>query len=208
MVDMSKCADCDEKFSNDTSLEWHKEKSAACRLKRATNRILEQIRANQPLSQGPVVEDAPLGDFNEPPDFEILEDNDPPEESEDDNGPQVPNETAARKPIFDSCEQVAAFIKRNRLSNKQTDEMLNLWKDDRLRIKEVLEIFKSHRDVDRYLMSQLVKEVSRNITRLVLFSRLVSGSAYCCLKPGFNLHAPFVQEHHSAHPSCLELHCG
>jgi hypothetical protein len=66
MVDMSKCADCGEKFSNDTSLEWHKEKSSACRLKRATNRILEQIRANQPLPQGPVVEDAPLGDFDEP----------------------------------------------------------------------------------------------------------------------------------------------
>jgi hypothetical protein len=74
--------------------------------------------------------------------------------------------------------------------------MLNLWSDDdRLRIREVLETFKSHRDVDRYLMSQLVGEVSMNITRLVLFSRLVSGSAYCCLKPGFNLHAPFVQEH-------------
>jgi hypothetical protein len=65
MVNMSKCADCGENFSNDTSLEGHKEKSAACRLKRATNRILEQIRANQPLPQGPVVEDAPLGDFDD-----------------------------------------------------------------------------------------------------------------------------------------------
>jgi hypothetical protein len=72
-------------------------------MKRATNRILEQIRANQPLRQGPVVEDAPLEDFDEPPDFEILEDNDAPEELEDDNGPQVPNETAARKRIFGSC---------------------------------------------------------------------------------------------------------
>jgi Zn ribbon nucleic-acid-binding protein len=208
MVDMSKCVDCGEKFSNDTNLKWHKEKSAACRLKRATNRILEHIRANQPLPQGPVVEDAPLGEFDEPSEFEILEDNDPPEESEDDNGRQIPNETAARKRIFDSCKQVAAFIKRNRLSNQQTDEMLNLWKDDRLRIREVLETFNSHRDVDKYLMSQLVGEVRRNITRLMLFSRLVSGSAYCCPKPDFNLHAPFVQEHHSAHPSCLELHCG
>jgi hypothetical protein len=169
---------------------------------------LEQIFANQPLPQGPVVEDAPLGHFDEPPDFEILEDDDPPEGSEDDNGPQVPNETAARKRIIDYCEQVAAFVNRNRLSNKQTDEMLNLWKDDRLRIKEVLETFKLHQDVDRYLILQLVGEVSRYITRLVLFSRLVSGSAYCCPKPGFNLHVSFVQEHHSAHPSCLELHCG
>jgi hypothetical protein len=106
MVDMSKCADNGKKFSNDTSLEWHKEKLAACRLERATNRILEQIRANQPLSQGPVVEDAPLEDFNEPPDFEILEDNDPPKRSKDDNGPQVLNETAARKRIFASREQL------------------------------------------------------------------------------------------------------
>jgi hypothetical protein len=81
---------------------------------------LEQIRANQPLPQGPVVEDSALGDFDEPPNFEILEDNDPLEESEDDNGSQVPNETAARKRIFYSCKQVAAFIKRNLLSNKQT----------------------------------------------------------------------------------------
>jgi hypothetical protein len=175
---------------------------------KGNEQISEQIRANQPLPQGPVVEDAPLGDFDEPPNFEILEDNDPLEESEDDNGPQVSNETAARKRIFDSYEQDAAFIKRNRFNNKQTDEMLNLWKDSRPRIREVLETFKSHLDVDRYLMLQLVREVSRNITRLVLFSRLVSGSAYCCPKPGFNLHAPFVQEHHSAHPSCLELHCG
>jgi hypothetical protein len=94
------------------------------------------------------------------------------------------------------------------LSNKQTDEMLKLWKDDRLRIRKVLETFKSHQDVDRYLMLQLVGEVSRNITRLVLFSRLMSGSAYWCPKPGFDLHALFVQEHHSAHHSCLKLHCG
>jgi hypothetical protein len=78
--------------------------------------------------------------------------------------------------------------------------MLNLWNDYRLRMREVLETFKPHRDVDMYLMLQLVGEVSRNITRLVFFSRLVSGSAYCCPKPGFNLHAPFVQEHHSAQP--------
>jgi hypothetical protein len=81
----------------------------------------QNIGANpchQPLPQGPVVEDAPLGDFDEPPDFEILEDNDPPEESEDDNGPLVPNETAARKRILDSCEQVTAFIKGNCLNNK------------------------------------------------------------------------------------------
>jgi hypothetical protein len=181
MVDMSKCAYCGEKFSNETSLEWHKKKSAACRLKRATNRILEQIRANQPFSQGPFVEDAPLGDFDEPPDFEILGNNDPREESKDYNGPQVPNETAARKQIFDSCEQVAAFIKRNRLSNKQINEMLNRWKDDRLRIREVLETFKSHRDVDRYLISQLVREVSRNITCLVLSQPL--GEWVCILLP-------------------------
>jgi hypothetical protein len=149
MVNMSKCADCGEKFSNDTSPEWHKEKLAACRLKRATNGILEQIRANQPLPQGPVVEDAPLGDFDEPSNFEILEDNDPLEESEDDNDRQVPNETAARKRIIDSCEQVLAFIKRNCLSNKHTNEMLNLWKDDRLRNRELLETFKLHQDVDR-----------------------------------------------------------
>jgi hypothetical protein len=142
------------------------------------------------------------------PTLRSLRSDDPPEESEDDNGPQVPNETAARKRIFDSCEQVAAFIKRNCLSNKQTDEMLNLWKDDRLKIREVLETFKSHREVDRYLMSQLVGEVRRDITRLVLFSRFVSGSAYCCPKPGSNLHAPFVQENLSSHPSCLEVHCG
>src|SRR6476620_1434311 len=155
-----KCSDCGEKFVNDGSLEWHKDKSAACRLTRAKNRILQQIRANQPLPQGPVVENAPLGDFDEPLDFQILEDNDPSEEPEDDNGPQIPDETNARKRIFDSCEQVAAFIKRNRLSHKQTDEMINLWKDDRLKIREVLDTFKSHRDVDRYLMSQLVGEVS------------------------------------------------
>jgi hypothetical protein len=183
-----KCSDCGETFNCNLaiSLEWHKDKSAACRLIRARNRILQQIRANQPLPQGPVVEDAPLADFDEPPDFQILEDNDPSEEPEDDDGPWVPNETAARKQILDSCEQVAAFIKRNRLSNKQTDELLNLWRDDRLRMREVLDTFKSHRDVDRYLMSQLVGELSKNITR-----KLVS-------------HALSVQEHHSPYRYCLE----
>jgi DNA-directed RNA polymerase subunit RPC12/RpoP len=186
--DNYKCSDCGEKFAKAISLEWHKDKSAACRLIRARNRILQQIRANQPLPQGPVVEDAPLADFDEPPDFQILEDYDPSEEPEDDDGPRVPNETAARKRIFDSCEQVAAFIKRNRLSNKQTDELLNLWRDDRLRMREVLDTFKSHRDVDRYLMSQLVGEVSKNIT-----CKSVS-------------HALSVQEHHSPHPYCSELY--
>jgi hypothetical protein len=38
MVDMSKSADCGEKFLNDTSLEWHKKKSAACRLSEKGNK--------------------------------------------------------------------------------------------------------------------------------------------------------------------------
>jgi hypothetical protein len=146
---------------------------------------LQQIRANQPLPQGPVVEDAPLTDFDEPPDFHILEDNDPSQGPEDDDGLRVPNETAARKRIFYSCEQVAAFIKRNRLSNKQTDELLNLWRDDRLRMRKVLDTFKSHRDVDMYLMSQLVGEVS--ITRKIVSLRPRRvGSHIADPKPAFN----------------------
>jgi hypothetical protein len=67
-----KCSDCGETYAKAISLEWHKDESAACRLIRARNIVEQQIRANQPLPQGPVVEEAPLADFDELPDFQIL----------------------------------------------------------------------------------------------------------------------------------------
>lgn len=55
---------------------------------------------------------------------------------------------------------MAAFVKRNKLSGTQTDELLKLWADDRLRLREVVSTFQSHRDVDRYLLASIVGEVS------------------------------------------------
>jgi hypothetical protein len=54
-------------------------------------------------------------------------------------------------------------------------------------MREVLDTFKSHRDVDRYLMSQLVGEVSKNITRkLVSLRPRGVGSHVADPKSGFN----------------------
>jgi hypothetical protein len=96
-----------------------------------------------------------------------------------DDGPWIFNKTAARKRIFDSCEQVAAFVRRNRLSKNQTNELLNLWTHDSLRMREVLDTFKPHRDVDKYLTLQLVGELSRNINRKLVSLRS-RGSGFAC----------------------------
>lgn len=160
------CEDCAWTCKSSRALELHRERSAACRIIRAKDLLKERKRQRLSSPDPPEVEDRPLPDLhavdNDPLDnFHVLEDAEPPEPVTLRANPQAPGDEAnARQRIFDSCEQVAAFIKRNKLSGTQTDELLKLWADDRLRLREVFSTFQSHRDVDRYLLASIVGEVS------------------------------------------------
>ena len=61
--------------------------------------------------------------------------------------------------IWDSTERFVAWVKRAGLSQSQTDDMINLFRDQRMSVREALQNIQSHRDVDRYLMSVIVGEV-------------------------------------------------
>ena len=164
------CEDCAWTCKSSKALELHRERSAACRVIRAKNLAKERKRQRLSPPTPPVVEDRPLphdGFVDDDPldNFDVLEDAEPPDSPVTLRAdPQAPGDEAnARQRIFDSCEQVAAFIKRNKLSGTQTDELLKLWADDRLRLREVVSTFQSHRDVDRYLLASIVGEVSSNL---------------------------------------------
>lgn len=157
------CEDCAWTCKSSKDLELHKKRSAACRVIWAKNLAKERKRQKLLPSTPPVVEDRPLphddGFLDDDPldNFHVLEDAEPPEPVTLQADPQPPGDEAnARQRIFDSCEQVAAFIKRNKLSGTQTDELLKLWADDRLRLREVVSTFQSHRDVDKYLLASIV----------------------------------------------------
>lgn len=165
------CDDCAWTCNSEHALQVHRARSAACRVIRAKKLAEERRNQGRDPPPPPFLEERPLSvdDFPDDPldNFpDVIED---PVTLRAD--PQAPdNEANAKKRIFDSCEQVAAFVKRNKLSGAQTDELLKLWADDRLRLREVVSTFQSHRDVDRYLLASIVGDVSG--TRSIRASRI------------------------------------
>lgn len=91
-----------------------------------------------------------------------LEDNEPPEVNQQPNfTSNDEEEPVSEDKVWDSTEQFVAWIKRSGLSQKQTDDTINLFRDTRMSVREALQTIESHRDVDRYLMGQIVGEVRR-----------------------------------------------
>ncbi len=189
------CDDCAWTCKSERALEVHRARSAACRVIRAKKLVEERRNQGRDPPPPPILEDLPLPDDHFPDDpldnFDhVIEDAEPPQEPVTlQADPQAPgNDANAKKRIFDSCEQVAAFIKRNKLSGTQTDELLKLWADDRLRLREVVSTFQSHRDVDRYLLASIVGEVSstrsirarRIIPSPMLASRISANQTFTC----------------------------
>lgn len=170
------CDGCNKEFGHSTNYDHHIEYSTSCRLKRAIKRCKRGREAGAPHPQGPPIELRPfVVDLEEaiqddPLDFAPPEDNPPPgDQPEDDPTNAVGNRH------WDSTEQIVSWIKRAKLSQSQTDEMLNLFRDQRMDMREALETVRSHRDVDRYLMSQIVGEVRVPITGPLVAAYMV----YC-----------------------------
>ncbi|GAQ92528.1 hypothetical protein KFL_010410010, partial [Klebsormidium nitens] len=120
--------------------------------------------AGLPDPQAPPVERRPLvfdeADQDDPVDFAPTDHNNPPP---NDQGADEPTEPVVENKEWESTEQFVSWIKRAKLSQSQTDEMLNLFRDQRMDMREALEIVQSHRDVDKYLMQQIVGENARMI---------------------------------------------
>ena len=151
------CEGCNKSFAglHPTNYDHHLRYSASCRLKRAIQNLKRRREEGLPDPQGPPVEVRPLIiDEADPLDFEPIDDDPPP----NDEPVNAPAEAEDRRE-WDSTEQFVSWVKRAKLSQSQTDEMLNLLRDQRMDMREALENIKSHRDVDRYLMSVIVGEV-------------------------------------------------
>jgi hypothetical protein len=122
------CADCGESYDRSRDLEWHKDKSAACQLKVATWRLLLAKQNGQAPPKPPPLIDKPLvgnSDEFDLPDFKVLEDDYESDEDQDPEEPeparQPPPEAAAKHRIFDSCQQVARLMKKQKMSGPEVN---------------------------------------------------------------------------------------
>ena len=154
------CDICKKVFSHETNLEVHLEYSNHCRLQRALRSLKRRREEGLPPPQSPHVERRPLSatvDYDEPIDFVAVDDN--VEVNQQQNSTVPEGEQLLKDRVWDSTEQFVAWVKRAGLSQSQTDDMINLFRDQRMSVREALQNIQSHRDVDRYLMSVIVGEV-------------------------------------------------
>lgn len=158
------CEFCTQTFAHQSNLDLHLQTNTGCRLKRAIIGLKRRREQGLPDPQPIHVECRPLDatalDFDD--DAIALEDNEPPEVNQQPNfTSNDEEETVSEDKVWDSTEQFVAWIKRSGLSQKQTDDTINLFRDTRMSVREALQTIESHRDVDRYLMGQIVGEVRR-----------------------------------------------
>ena len=150
------CEGCKKDFSglHFTNYEHHIQYSTSCRLKRAIQNLKRRREKGVPDPQGPPVEVRPIVVDDDPIEFPPNDDDPPPDDDEDESDDAVDNKE------WDSVEQFVSWVKRAKLSQSQTDEMLSLFRDQRMDMSEALDVIQSHRDVDKYLISVIVGEVS------------------------------------------------
>lgn len=163
------CEGCNKSFAglHPTNYDHHIQYSASCRLKRAIQNIKRKREKGLPDPQPPPIELRPLVE-DDPIDFVPNDDDPDPEQPVNE-----PTEAVDRRE-WDSTEQFVSWVKRAKLSQSQTDEMLNLFRDQRMDMREALENIQSHRDVDRYLMSVIVGEVRIALLPQVSFLMVVA----------------------------------
>lgn len=170
------CEICKKSFLHTSNLNFHLQLASGCRIKRAVLGIKRRREQGLPDPEGPVVERRPIAAevpafVRDPIDFAPLDDDydpsddddqapaSPPRPNVDSESDDEPAQPVKEKP-WDSTEQFVAWIKRAKLSQSQTDEAIRLFRDERMSLREALETIRSHRDVDRYLMQQVIGEVS------------------------------------------------
>lgn len=172
------CKHCLRKdFESLTSLEWHQAQSSACRIVRAMAAAAQEPNTppppvvhfddiHFPAPRGPFYDDLPdlPDDFEPNPAIEV-------EDSDEDAwhaGLGAQNAAPAvgdKRPRFDSARETLLWFNtagpgKTRISNQGRDEWLKLIKDERYRLEEVLDQWKSHRDMEKTLMEAAVGEVS------------------------------------------------
>jgi hypothetical protein len=178
MANEVRCTDYGISCKDAVGLTWHKESSAACRLKRAVKRARtkSQTRA-QVVEEEAIdfVEDAPDFEDFDPPDlddFEVIEldDNQPGQEGEQregDNDEKWPEgvvhrdygEEGEEEKRWNSSEQLVFWMKKCQLSKSQVNDYLNLMHDERFELREALSNLTSDRDIHKTLLTAAVGEV-------------------------------------------------
>lgn len=150
------CDICTKTFSLQTNFEVHLQHNNHCRLQRAIKNLKRRREEGLPPPPPPRVEARPIStdiDYHDTIDFVAIDD-DVQVNQQNDSEEELPEER-----VWDSTEQFVAWIKRAGLTQSQTDDMINLLRDQRMSVREALQNIQSHRDVDRYLMSVIVGEV-------------------------------------------------
>ena len=163
------CPHCSAKLPSQNTLQWHIDQSAACRVVRAMRAAEEEAGSVQIVTE---FDDhdfpAPEGPFYGETAELIIDDEDdvPPVPEEQVEG--VANDGgagpgAARE--FDSALETALWMNTaghggTKLPNRSRDEWLKLMKDERYRLEECLDKWRSHRDMDLTIMKAAVGNVS------------------------------------------------
>lgn len=157
------CEFCTQTFAHQSNLDLHLQTNTGCRLKRAVIGLKRRREQGLPDPQPIHVERRPLNDtgLDLDDDAIALEDDEPEVNQQPNFTSDDEEEPVLEDKVWDSTEQFVAWIKRAGLSQRQTDDMINLFRDTRMSVREALQTIESHRDVDRYLMGQIVGEVRK-----------------------------------------------
>lgn len=164
------CPYCPAKLPSENALQWHVDQSGPCRVVRAMKAAEEAVAGGEAV----VVEfdnlelPPPEGPFYDDTAELIIEDDEVPPETEepedplgDDGGADGPGGSPRE---FDSALETALWMNSaghggTKLPNRARNEWLKLMKDERYRLEECLEQWKSSRDMDLTIMKAAVGNV-------------------------------------------------
>jgi hypothetical protein len=156
MANEVRCIDCGISCKDAVGLTWHKESSAACRLKRAMKRARTRSQ-----TRAQVVEEEAI---------DFVDGNQPGQEGEQrqgDNDEKWPEgvvhgdygEEGEEEKRWNSSEQLVFWMIKCQLSKSQVNDYLNLMHDELFELREALSNLTSDRDIRKTLLTAAVGEV-------------------------------------------------
>lgn len=177
MAYLFSCKHCGaERFDSQVALEFH-QNGNACQMQRAMAAASAKLSGRPdelPRVEFDVIElEEPRGPFYNPllddDALDPIENENAPRDSDDDEDEPDGEPGAAvgdKRPAFDSARETLLWFntagpRKTRISNRGRDDWLKLMKDERYRLEEVLNQWKSHRDMDRAILKSALGEVRR-----------------------------------------------